>query len=535
MRIAVVGATGNAGTAVLRELAARDDVESILGIARRLPNRAMEPYRHADWQQVDIQFEHARADLEKALNGYDAVIHLAWLIQPNTERDLLRRTNVAGTRHVLEAAAAAGVRHIVVASSVGAYSPVQDDELRDESWPTEGIEGSHYSVDKAAQERVMDEFQAAHPEVTVARLRPGLKFQGDAGSEIQRYFLGNWVPVQLLRLGRPPIIPFPKDVRTQAVHTDDVARAYVLAALKGAEGGFNICADDVLDAARIGGVVTGNPKFGRVVPVSSRALRPLIKAAHRTGLVAADEGWLDMGLHVPLMDNSRAKRELDWWPTISGAAALEELIQGMTAGSGTRSAPMRSRDPQSVAPFTLPSSDHRLPDHIDALSLRQYMSDHLAGATAGLKRIQKLAEAFMKTPKYGDLATVAEEIRVEHRYLEQLIQAQGFPRPGITAPALWVGERLARMKSFFPEGVKITPSVLVLETELMMSAVTGKLHGWRSLRQISDALGVPAEVFQELDDDALRQYQMLQEVHAFARRDAFNTSNESDTEDALLS
>ena len=120
MRIAVVGATGNAGTAVLRELAARDDVESILGIARRLPNRAMEPYRHADWQQVDIQFEHARADLEKALNGYDAVIHLAWLIQPNTERDLLRRTNVAGTRHVLEAAAAAGVRHIVVASSVGA-------------------------------------------------------------------------------------------------------------------------------------------------------------------------------------------------------------------------------------------------------------------------------------------------------------------------------------------------------------------------------------------------------------------------------
>ena len=252
MRIAVVGATGNAGTAVLRELAARDEVESILGIARRLPNREMEPYRQADWQQIDIQFERARADLEKALNGYDAVIHLAWLIQPNKERDLLRRTNVDGTRHVLEAAAAAGVRHIVVASSVGAYSPGDDNELRDESWPTEGIEGSHYSVDKAAQERVLDEFQAAHPDMTVARLRPALKFQGGAGSEIQRYFLGNWVPVQLLRLGRPPIIPFPKDVRAQAVHTDDVARADVLAALKGAEGAFNICADDVLDAARIG-------------------------------------------------------------------------------------------------------------------------------------------------------------------------------------------------------------------------------------------------------------------------------------------
>ncbi|GAA4477204.1 hypothetical protein GCM10023190_16410 [Enteractinococcus fodinae] len=535
MRIAVVGATGNAGTAVLRELAARDEVESILGIARRLPNREMEPYRQADWQQIDIQFERARADLEKALNGYDAVIHLAWLIQPNKERDLLRRANVDGTRHVLEAAAAAGVRHIVVASSVGAYSPVDDDELRDESWPTEGIESSHYSVDKAAQERVIDEFEAAHPEVTVARLRPALKFQGGAGSEIQRYFLGKWAPVQLLQLGRPPVIPFPKDVRAQAVHTDDVARAYVLAALKGAEGAFNICADDVLDAARIGGVVTGNSKYGRVVPVPSKALRPLIKAAHRTGVLAADEGWLDMALRVPLMDNSRAKRELDWWPSMSGAAALEELIQGMAEGSGKRSAPMRPRDPQSTAPFTLPDAEHQLPEDIDALALRQYMSDHLAGATAGLNRIQKLAEAFMETPKYGDIATVAEEIRVEHHYLEELIQAQGFPRPGVTAPALWVGERLARIKSFFPQGVKITPSVLVLETELMMSAVTGKLHGWRSLMPISEALGVPQGVFEELADDALRQYKILQDVHDYARQDAFNKSAETDPEDALPS
>jgi len=533
MRIAVVGATGNAGTAVLRALAARDDVEAILGIARRLPNRDMEPYRHAEWRQIDIQFDRARAELVEALMGYDAVIHLAWLIQPNKQRDLLRRTNVTGTKHVLESAAAAGVRHIVVASSVGAYSPVNDDELRDESWPTGGIEGSHYSVDKAAQERVMDEFQAAHPDITVARLRPGLKFQGSAGSEIQRYFLGNWVPVQLLRYGRPPIIPFPEDVRAQAVHTDDVAQAYVLAALQGADGAFNICADDVLDAARIGGVMTGSPQHGRFVPVPSKPLRPLIKAAHRAGLLAADEGWLDMGRLVPLMDNSRAKKELGWRPTMSGAAALEELLQGMAGGSGKRSGPMRSRDPESVAPFKLPRNGHRLPEEIDAVALRQYMSDHLAGATAGLNRIQKLAEEFMDTPVYGDLATVAEEIRVEHRYLAALIQAQGFPRPGVAAPALWVGERLERVKSFFPKGIKKTPSTLVFETELMMSAVTGKLHGWRSLLDISDALGVPEEVFEELAEDALRQYRILQEVHAFGRQHAFDKVQETDPSDAL--
>ena len=160
------------------------------------------------------------------------------------------------------------------------------------------------------------------------------------------------------------------------------------------------------------------------------------------------------------------------------------------------------------------------------------MSDHLAGATAGLQRIQKLAETFLETPVYGDLATVAEEIRVEHHYLEKLIQAQGFPRPGLAAPALWFAERVERVKSFVPRGVKVTPSILVFETELMMSAVTGKLHGWRSLLDIATDLGVPAEVFEELADDALRQYEILQEVHAYARQDAFETKQETDPEDA---
>lgn len=533
MRIAVVGATGNAGTAVLRELAGRDNVESILGIARRFPNRAMEPYQHADWHSVDIQFPDARAELTKLFAGYDAVIHLAWLIQPNKDRELLRRTNVDGTRYVLEAAAAAGVKHIVVASSVGAYSPVDDDELRDESWPTAGIAGSHYSVDKAAQERVMDQFQANHPGITVARLRPALKFQGSAGSEIQRYFLGGWVPVQLLRYGRPPIIPFPKDVRAQAVHTDDVARAYVLAALQGAEGAFNICADDILDAQTIGGVVTKNPKYGRVLPIPNKPLRPLVKAAHRSGLLQADEGWLDMALHAPLMDNTRAKEELGWAPSISGAAALEELIQGMAAGRGKRSGPMRAREQHSVAPFTLPAADHKLPEDIDALALRQYMSDHLAGATAGLNRIQKIAETFIDTPVYGELATVAEEIRIEHLYLQKLIVAQGFPRPGLAAPALWVGERAARIKSYFPKGLKLTPSVMVLEVELMLSAVTGKLHGWKTLLENTTALGVPEAVFETLIDDALRQYRMLQTAHEYARERAFEPAHETDLEDVV--
>lgn len=217
MRVAVVGATGNVGTAVLSAVVQRPEVTSVLGIARRLPETASHPYSTAEWASIDIgaaaTAQDAVQELTEALRGADAVIHLAWLIQPNDRRDLLRRVNVEGTAHVGAAAAAAGVRTLVVASSVGAYSPSPGNTPRDESWPTGGIRTSHYSVDKAAQEQVLDELAALHPDLTITRLRPALIFQGAAGSEIQRYFLGRWMPVQLLRAGRPPLVPLPQGLR----------------------------------------------------------------------------------------------------------------------------------------------------------------------------------------------------------------------------------------------------------------------------------------------------------------------------------
>ena len=49
MRIAVVGASGNVGTAVLRRLAAEPSVAEIVGIARRPPTDAGAPYDAVRW------------------------------------------------------------------------------------------------------------------------------------------------------------------------------------------------------------------------------------------------------------------------------------------------------------------------------------------------------------------------------------------------------------------------------------------------------------------------------------------------------
>ncbi|RJN31240.1 NAD-dependent epimerase/dehydratase family protein [Nesterenkonia natronophila] len=519
MRVVVVGATGNAGSAVLEELSIRTEVTSILGLARRLPDAEVEPFCHAEWDSVDIQSPDSTATLAELFSGADAVIHLAWLIQPNSQRELLRRVNVNGTEHVLKAAAEAGVRRIAVASSVGAYSPVDDDHPRDESWGTEGIAGSHYSEDKAAQERVMDAFEAAHPEIALARLRPGLIFQAAAGSEIQRYFLGKLAPVQLLNTVRPPMVPMPNGIRVQAVHARDVARAYAEAIIRGARGAFNIASDDVLTGEALASIISGRSgKASISVPFSP--LKPLVKSAHRARLLPTDEGWLEMARHSPIMDTSRARSTLGWSPELSGADALNELLEAMGEGEGRGSIPLRPRSESSLTEHPLPAQNHQLPPGIDTGLLRSYMADHLAGATAGLKRIQAMAAAFEDTPVYPQLSQVAEAIGSEHQWLSRLIQSQGFPRPAVAAPALWVGERLSRAKPY-ARPLKRSPAALVLETELMLGAVTAKRQGWEVLSDYAEELGVDRSVFDQLIEAADDQREHLDQVHAYARPKVF--------------
>ncbi|GAA3065294.1 MULTISPECIES: NAD-dependent epimerase/dehydratase family protein [Actinomycetes] len=526
MHIAVVGATGNVGSAVLRELHLRQEVTSVVGIARRLPDTDVEPYASPEWATIDVQFRESVAALTDAFAGVDAVVHLAWLVQPNTERELLRRVNVDGTRHVLEAAAAAGVRRVAVASSVGAYSPVEDDDPRAEDWPTDGIPGSHYSEDKSAQERVMDEFERAHPDVSLARLRPGLVFQGCAGSEIQRYFAGRWAPVQVLGAVRPPLVPLPAGLRVHAVHAADVASAFAEAVTRGVEGPFNIAADDLLDAHQLAKVFSGGR--GRAVTVPVKPVRSALRAAHRAGMVPADEGWLDLSLRAPVLDTTRARQKLGWRPLRSAAEAVESVLQGMISGDGVASPPLRPRSgPEPESP-DLPNAGHRLTGSVDAGLLRQYLADHLTGATAGVKRIEAMAEAYQDTPVFPQISEVAGAIRREHAFLQGLMLRQGFPRPGPSASLAWMGEKAARLKPYGRAPLRRSPTALLLECELMSSAVTGKLHGWLVCREHAEELGVEAAVFTELIEDAHAQLETLREAHRHTRQTAFRDGRPED-------
>src|SRR5215213_3087805 len=179
MRIAITGASGNIGTALLRRLGT--ERHELVGLARRTPEIAPQG-AEVEWVSTDLTEDSSIPTLASAFTGADAVVHLAWGFQPSHDLTYLRELGVGGTRRVLEAVTTAGVPHLVHMSSVGAYSPKRDDAPVDETWPTDGVPTSMYSRHKAAAERLLDELEVDAPDVTVTRVRPGIIGQRSAGS-----------------------------------------------------------------------------------------------------------------------------------------------------------------------------------------------------------------------------------------------------------------------------------------------------------------------------------------------------------------
>lgn len=324
MRVAVTGASGNVGTAVLRSLHADASVDEVVAIARRPPRT--EERDDVTWIARDVRDPRLTDDL----TGVDAVVHLAWLIQPSRRPPVTWDVNVRGTVNLLRAARTAEVGAIVHASSVGAYSPRPPGRFVGEDWPTHGVVTSNYSREKSYVERLLDAFRAEHPESRIVCVRPAFIFQGSAASGIRRLFLGSLFPSLLVRGGEVPLAAIISEMRFQVVHADDVADAYRRAVLDDdAEGAFNIAADPVFDRQTLSDALDAP-----VLSVPYRVARPLAHLAWAARLHPVEPGWVDLARNIPLLRTARAARVLGWKATRTGEEALNELLEGIARERG---------------------------------------------------------------------------------------------------------------------------------------------------------------------------------------------------------
>ncbi len=339
MRVVVVGATGNLGTSVLRSLADEPRVESVLGLARRLPNLTVPK---VEWASADVVTD----DLVPHLRGADAVVLLAWIIQPS--RDLNRQwmINVEGSMRVARATQEAGVPALLYASSIGAYSPGPKESRVDESYPTGGILTSYYGRHKAEVERRLDRFEREAPGVRVVRMRPGLVFKKEAAEGIRRLFAGPFFPSLLAHPQLINLVPEIENVRSQVIHSYDVGEAFRLAIVnEEARGAFNIATEPVLDAREIGRILNARP-----LPVPAQLARAGAGLSWALRLQPVPPGWLDLARNVPIMDTTRARAELGWAPRYSADEALLDLLEGLRTRAGLDTPPL---SPATSGPFRI--------------------------------------------------------------------------------------------------------------------------------------------------------------------------------------
>lgn len=125
----ITGASGQIGGVLTRALAGKYGPRQVRAIFRKRRGTAAD--LNVAWVNGDILDKNS---LIAAFAGAETVFHLAALVSIGTVRaQEFHRTNVLGTRNVVEAALECGVRRLVHVSSLHAYDQHPLDEVLDES------------------------------------------------------------------------------------------------------------------------------------------------------------------------------------------------------------------------------------------------------------------------------------------------------------------------------------------------------------------------------------------------------------------
>jgi dihydroflavonol-4-reductase len=316
--VLVTGATGFIGYHVVRRLLER-------GIRPRALARRSSDTSHLralDVELVEGDVEHFPS-LREAMAGAGTVFHVAGMVSTDpADAPRLYQVNVAGTRHVLDAAAGAGVSRVVVTSSVAAVGVHAEPRPLDESAPWESRPQYPYAATKRQAEE--DALAMARRGLPVVVVNPSIvigpeDFGPSAGGRHVKDLMDRRVPAWI-RMGLAYV-----DAR-------DVAEGHLLAAERGRPGeryilsAHNLMLDEFFRQAA---AAAGVPPPRWQVPLGAAyAMACLFEAwavvARRRPLVT--RGVLQSAGKYAWYDATRARTELGWT-----TRPLEETLQDTVA------------------------------------------------------------------------------------------------------------------------------------------------------------------------------------------------------------
>ncbi|MBZ0302760.1 MAG: NAD-dependent epimerase/dehydratase family protein [Anaerolineae bacterium] len=316
--VLVTGATGFLGGVLAQRLAAEGAQVRALarspqkaGLIRGLPGIEI------------VEGDITDADRMRAVTqGCRFVFHAAAAFGDWTQQ---RRVNVAGTRHVLLAAAAANVERVVFVSSIAVYGYAQGGILTEET-PLIPTQADPYSMTKAEAEDVVRTVAAEH-DLSYAIIRPGMIYGPHSP---------NWTD-GLFRLARRRPVWWVGDGSgsTFPIYVDDVADLMARLAVHPAahQQTFNaVNADSVtwreflLGYARL----AGHQSWLGIPLLPVKGLAQLVGWLSPSGsrLKAAPDALRSL-YSQRTMTMSKARDRLGWQPQIDLATGLERCVPSL--------------------------------------------------------------------------------------------------------------------------------------------------------------------------------------------------------------
>jgi len=324
----VTGATGFLGSHVARALAEQ-------GAELRLLVRATSDLRNV----ADLKAERVSGDLrdpgsiEKALSGCEVVFHVAadyrlWVRDPAE----MYRSNVEGTRTLLEAARKQGVRRVVYTSSVatmgfGSNGHAAGHLTDEDSSVSLGEMIGHYKRSKFMAERVAVE--AAKSGIDVVIVNPTTPV---GERDVKPTPTGRIVLDFLKR-------KFPAYVETglNLVDATECARGHVQALEKGKAGeryilgGENLTLKQILDRlAAITGLKSPTVKLPYVFALATGVVDEMVTGRLMGREPRATIDAVRMGRKMMFVSSAKAERELGW-RTVPVDGALRRSVEWFRA------------------------------------------------------------------------------------------------------------------------------------------------------------------------------------------------------------
>jgi len=305
MKVFVTGATGFVGSHVAQALAQQ-------GADLRLlvrPTSRTENIDSLDGERVTGDLCDAEL-LRKAMSGCELVFHVAadyrlWAREPGE----IYRSNVEGTRTVLEAAKAAGVRRVVYTSSVATIGFRSNGRPADEGSPVSLADMiGPYKRSKFLGEQVARD---AARELDVTIVNPTTP----VGEQDIKPTPTGQVIVSFLRRKFPAYV----DTGLNLVDVAEVARGHLAAAEKGRRGeryilgGENLTLKQILDRlSTISGLPSPRIRLPYALALATGAVDTLLRSTllRREPRVVLDS--VRMGRKKMYASSAKAERELGW-------------------------------------------------------------------------------------------------------------------------------------------------------------------------------------------------------------------------------